>query len=171
MFISSWPWGRGPPLYSCKDTKEVMRVCPSSLQVLCGLGDHFWLCPSERLMGASAAMWSTGAVDTDHPVLTSKSKSWVHFLWSKTSSLVVIGVCKVLCCQYCDFHGQCVYTQPTSGNRPVCWYHLFVEWVLLALSTCELCESFSVKRLRYGSAPPMLRQWYSATKQWTGPFG
>lgn len=40
MWFSSWLWNNRPTLHPLKETRECLGVCPTSLQVLSGLGQR-----------------------------------------------------------------------------------------------------------------------------------
>ncbi|KAK9542007.1 hypothetical protein VZT92_002011 [Zoarces viviparus] len=66
--IPSRLWNSGLALYPRKTTGGVLGVCPTSLHVLCGLGEGFQQSPSGVLVGGAAGVWGAGPVTTGDPV-------------------------------------------------------------------------------------------------------
>uniref|UniRef100_A0A3Q0T271 Immunoglobulin C1-set domain-containing protein n=1 Tax=Amphilophus citrinellus TaxID=61819 RepID=A0A3Q0T271_AMPCI len=68
MWFSSWSGNTGPALYPLKEIRVCVGVCPTSLHVLCGLGEGIQPCPSGYPVGGPAGVWGVWPVVAGHSV-------------------------------------------------------------------------------------------------------
>lgn len=71
VLFLSWPWDSGPSLHPRQGTRwwsECMGVRPTSLHVLCGLGESIWPCTLEHLVEGAPGVWSISHSNTDSSI-------------------------------------------------------------------------------------------------------